>query len=395
VATQFWVNGVVYASFLPRLPEIRGDIDVGTSRLGLLLGLGIIGGLAGSALCGTIMERAGVRNTMVGSALAMAAALAALGQAIGPLTFLAVLITLQFFDVCADVSMNTAGSRLSARRPVPFMNRLHGLWSIGTLVGGLAATIVANAVALSTHLVGVAVVLAAAVVYIRRGLPDDRSETTSPTRRSTGGEGSLGLTGADRAWITTSSLLFGLMGVLAFVIEDVPAQWSAIRMTDDLGASPRLAGSAFVAVTSGMVIGRLFGDHATSLLGARRLTRMAIIVSASGTATATLTPWWVVSMLGFFAAGLGAAVLFPRLYDEAARASSRPGALLGAMSAGIRVAGLASPTIVGALAATATLTVGGAMALVVVTAAVLAVVVRERVTAVSAGRGAGPAPSIT
>ena len=40
------------------------------------------------------------------------------------------------FDVLVDVSMNMQASWLSARRHTPVMNRLHGLWSLGTVVGG-------------------------------------------------------------------------------------------------------------------------------------------------------------------------------------------------------------------------------------------------------------------
>ncbi|MCP4222575.1 MAG: MFS transporter, partial [Actinomycetia bacterium] len=66
VATQFWINGMVFASFIPRLPEIRDRIEIDLATLGLLLTLGSLGGLAGSAICGPVIQRFGTRRAMIG-----------------------------------------------------------------------------------------------------------------------------------------------------------------------------------------------------------------------------------------------------------------------------------------------------------------------------------------
>ena len=72
------------------------------------------------------------------------------------------------------------------------------------------------------------------------------------------------------------------------------------------------------------------------------------------------------------------AVLFPRLYDRAAQAPGRPGAVLGAMTAGIRAGAFALPVTVGALASTDAVSVGGAMAIVTLPAVVLLAALRRR-----------------
>jgi hypothetical protein len=182
---------------------------------------------------------------------------------------------------------------------------------------------------------------------------------------------------ASRRSLSPLALLFGVLGFAAFTVEAVPAGWAAIRLTDDLGAGPRAAGLGFVAATSGMVAGRFAGDLATARLGPARLTRLATVTALIGTALATLVPVRAVSIAAFGLAGLGAAVLFPRLYDEAARAP-RPGATLGAMSAGVRISSLSVPITVGFLASTAALPVGAAMAIVVLPAAACILALRDR-----------------
>jgi dipeptide/tripeptide permease len=76
-----------------------------------------------------------------------------------------------------------------------------------------------------------------------------------------------------------------------------------------------------------------------------------------------------VSIVGFLIAGLGTSVLFPQLYDRAARAPGPPGSGFAAMLIGQRGAGLLAPLVVGALADSNSFDVGQAMAIVTIPAA--------------------------
>ena len=170
--------------------------------------------------------------------------------------------------------------------------------------------------------------------------------------------------------------MFGLLGAAAILPEMINSDWAAFRMTDDLGTSEARAGLAFVAFTAGMVTGRMSGDTVAARAGGGFLLQGATALAIAGTALATLlsSEWSV--FVGLYVAGLGVSVMFPQLYDRAAR-SARPGAALGALTAGIRVALLAVPALVGTLADTATFTVGEAIAVVVIPAS-LAVLVLTR-----------------
>jgi hypothetical protein len=104
---------------------------------------------------------------------------------------------------------------------------------------------------------------------------------------------------------------------------------------------------------------------------------MATVTALAGVAVATLVPWPALAVAGFALAGLGAAVLFPRIYDEAAQAA-RPGAMLGAMAAGIRVSAFTVPVAIGYLGSTDALPVGAAMALVIFPAGACILAVSDR-----------------
>lgn len=392
VALQFWMNGVVFASFIPRLPEIRDRIGTDLRGLGLLLTLGSLGGLVGSAACGPVIERFGTKRSMIGGALGLIATLPLIGLADGAVVFLIGLALLHLFDVVTDVAMNLQGSWLSARRKVPVISRLHGLWSVGTVIGGVGATLAASTISLRLHLLVVAVLLLATLLYVAPGLlsddepPPRSSEDRSTEDRPTEGrpasdeshDGRPSRDGSRPKGNNRTGLLFASLAAAAIALEIVPSEWASIRLVDDLGLAGGRAGLGFVAVTAGMVIGRFSGDTLTGRWGPARLSSVATTTSILGTLAGALSPVAWGSIVGFGFAGLGAAVLFPRLYDDAAQTPGRPGAMLGAMTAGLRVGAFVIPVTVGSLAATSSFDVGTAMIVVTVPAAVAMLVLRGR-----------------
>ena len=138
VAMQFFLNGAVFASFMPRLPEIRGRIGTTTGGLGLMLSIAGIIGIAGSALVGPAIEKFGTwRVVMLGGTI-LGGSLPLIGVANGKAVFLIGLVLMMTFDVFVDVAMNMQASWLSARRHAPVINRLHGL--AGFVFVGLGAS---------------------------------------------------------------------------------------------------------------------------------------------------------------------------------------------------------------------------------------------------------------
>jgi len=363
VAVQFFVNGALFASFVPRLPEIRDRVDISVDQVGLLLSLAGLAGLVGSAAVGPAIARLGTRRVVLGAGTMLALSLPVVGLAGAPWVLLLGLVGMQAFDVLVDVAMNLQGSWLSARRHTPVMSRLHGLWSLGTVVGGLSSSRLAAAgVSLPVHLAGASALLLLAIVYVGRGLLRvDEHHGDGPADTATGS--AAGRTG------TAALILLGAAGLFAVAVETTSSDWAAFRFTDDYGTSPGRAALAFVAVTTGMTLGRFVGDWASVQLGPDRLRNAACGLAFVGLAVATLIDSPPLSLVGLLLAGVGTASMLPAIYDRAAKHPGRPGAGLGALTAGLRVSGLSVPVTVGLLAGTS-LSVGAAMAIVTLPAVI-------------------------
>jgi MFS family permease len=171
-------------------------------------------------------------------------------------------------------------------------------------------------------------------------------------------------------------VLLVVAGMFAVVIEMTGMDWATFRLSDDFGASATVASLAFVAGTFGMTVMRFGGDFLQVRLGRMGLNRLSVALAATGLFAASLVPNEVVALVGFLFLGLGVATFMPKIYDDAARLPGRRGAGLGAMTAGMRVAFLCTPVLVGGLAGTS-LSVGDAIAVVTVPAIVGFAIVTE------------------
>lgn len=357
VAAQFFVNGALFASFAPRLPEIRDRVGIDVDRLGLLLSIAGLIGLMGSVASGWLVDRFGTRSVMTAAGVILACSLPLIGYATAPLVLVLGLILINTFDVLVDVPMNMQGSWLSARRHTPIINRLHGLWSLGTVIGGASSSwLAARGVSLQTHLLVAGIVLLVVILAVSQNLLEtdevhaeaDMVGDDHGTRR--------------RVWMSPTLVLFFFGGLFAVGLEVGAMNWAAFRFTDDFETSAAFGALGFVAFSLGMTIARFAGDAVLHRLGDQRLQDLSLLLCAIGFTAATVIPQRHVSMAGYAIAGLGVAALIPKLYDLAAKSRGRAGSGLGALTAGMRLSTLGLPIAVGWLAST-NLSMGTALAI--------------------------------
>jgi hypothetical protein len=372
LAVQFFVNGAVWATLVSRLPAIRDRVGITVGMLGAVLTVGNLSSLVGSFFTARLLAVVSSKYVMIGGGVAYVAALPVIGLSRSPVVLIAGLVMLMWFDVFIDVAMNYQGSVVSARREVPVMSRLAGLWSLGTVAGGVISIGVAGAgISPVIHFFGASLVLLVALGLVAPGLlpVDEPHPDQLPDERDV----------CRPRWrIGSAMLALGAANAIAVVLDITSGDWATFRLTDDLHASARTAVGAFVAFTAGMTVGRLVGDALVVRVGRVRLTQIGAATGGIGLALATLVPNEWIAVAGFLISGLGTSVLAPQLADTAARAPGPPGAGFKTLFIGHRVAALGAPFAIGGLASTDQLTLGAAMALIGLPAAVLFTVIASR-----------------
>ena len=346
---------MTFASWLPRIPEVRDRLDIGLGELGVvLLGTGL-GGLLASAAGGALVDRLGSRRSCVTAGVLLSLGLPLIALASTPVALGAVLVALGSVDVLTDIGMNVQAAQVQRESSASVMQRFHGAWSVGALTGAAVASgAAAVEVSLGRQLVATSVVLISTITYASRHLSaHDDAPAPQPD-------------GTRRAPVLA---LLAAVALAMAIVEGAPGEWAAVFGADVHDAGPGAAGLGFLAMSAGMVTGRFTGDLATDRLGPTRVLRVALSLVGVGLAGVVLSPGLAVAVAGFAVIGLGVSVLFPALYLSAADRDGIPAGLgLGVMSTGARFGFLVSPPLVGALAGATSLRI--ALGAVVGTAAV-------------------------
>jgi predicted MFS family arabinose efflux permease len=357
IAAFFFANGATFASWVPRLPEIRQSLGVSDTVLGLTLLGGGVGGLLMSLVSGRIVDRVGSRLATVVTAMILSALLPLVAIAPSPAVLFAALVLIGAFDGLTDVAQNAQALQLQRTVSRSIVNRMHATWSIGTLIGGVAASrAAAMGVSFTTQLVVTAVALLVLTVTASQFL----LPSEPPHEHPTDGDG--------RRIRPARMLLAGLFGVgILSILAELPAtEWSALLMVERFDLTTGAAGVGFVAVAAGAVVGRLSGDLLVDRFGAERFRRVSAAIALLGLVLATTGPVQPMTLIGLFLAGAGASALFPMSVRRASELV--PGATGVAMfSSGARLGILLGPPLMGILSdatsrSVALLLVGGSAA---------------------------------
>ena len=304
VTIMFWLNGVGFASLLPRYPEIKASLGLGDLGWGLVVGLGPLGGLIAGLFTARLIRRYSSASVNLVTALLGLAMLSVYGNAtIWPVFALGIL-AMAGFDAISDISMNAHGLRVQKLYGSSILNGLHGWWSVGAVSGGFLGSIAAQARLPIWIQAAVAFVLFGAMAIYAKTLLLKGADAEPAAAEV---EVSRGI---PRRWVPRLIAL-GLLGASVGLIEDSGASWGAVYMDSMFEVTPFVVGMAFVALQGAQVIGRFTGDALTDRIGPRLAVTQGVIIAGLGMAVAVAFPSAVSTLIGFACAGWGIATAIP------------------------------------------------------------------------------------
>lgn len=343
VFVVFATNGLVFATWVSRIPAVRDELELAPGALGLVLLAMSTGAVLALPTAGAVIGRLGTTRTVAVSAVICTMGLALAGMA-GSVPLLVVgLFLMGLGSGNWDVAMNVEGAEVERRLGRAIMPRFHAAFSVGTVVGALLG-VLANAIDLPTplHLVTAAALLCALALWFSRDfLPVEPAEhhASGPPQRS-----------AMRAWAEPRTVLIGLM-VLAFAITEGSANdWLASAVVDGYGASNAVGVLVFAVFVCAMTAGRLAGTSLLDRYGRVRVLRGTAAVAVLGLTVVIVGGSVATAIVGAVLWGVGASLGFPvgmsAGADEPAYAASR----VSVVSSIGYTAFLAGPPLIGFLA---------------------------------------------
>ena len=384
VALVFGLNGLVFASWVSRLPAVREALGLSTGSLGLLLLCLSAGSVLGLPSSGPLVSRLGPARTVLSGALVVAVGLLLAAGGIGttrvPPVGVGLLLTGLGIAVW-DVAMNVEGADVERRLGRALMPRFHAGFSLGTVAGAvLGAGAAAASVTVPVQLVLTALLASAAVlVCLRAFLPVVvHAEAPAPLPLS-------------RAWREPRTLLIGLLVLCFAFVEGTANDWLAIALVDGHGSSDAVGALGFAVFVTAMTAARTVGGTLLERHGRTPVLRATAGLAVGGLLLVVLSPSVPLVLVGALLWGAGAALGFPVGMSAAADDPRGAAVRVSVVSSIGYTAFLAGPPLVGLLAEPERLGVLRALLTVLVALAVGAVAARAAAPpATSVPVAAGP-----
>ncbi|MCB9424958.1 MAG: MFS transporter [Actinobacteria bacterium] len=311
VSTAFFCQGFAFAALITRIPAIQDQFGFSEGGLAMILAAVPIVAGVGSVLAGLLAVRFHSAVVLRVCALIVAGGLVAVGAATTSGSFPGLLVALALMGFglgSVDATMNMQGIGVQALVGRSVMASFHAWWSLATILGAVAASVAAaTTLSLLGFFATVAVVLVpVGLIASMRFVRSHEADEAAPDPLA-----------ASAAVPWRPLLVFGFAVVLAFIIDSSVSNWSALDLTDVLGATESVAALAYAAYALFMLIGRTFADRLVGRRGVQWLITAGGVLAAAGLIVVALAPSAIVAIAGFAIIGLGISPVLPMAFVAA------------------------------------------------------------------------------
>jgi MFS family permease len=305
ITTAFIINGTVIGALYARIPDIKEQLDISNSALGIALLCLPLGLLFGLGFSGKQSAKRGSAPVTYYSTYALAIALLIVGPVTNYYTFC---LTFVLFGACLatqDVAMNSHAIVLEHEADKRYMSTFHATFSMGALAGGLLGGFFAQqktTIMWQSAFIAMLIFLANFFVrnmFLSADLDKHAVEGKKKIKRP------------------TIFIIVGLLGTCAAIGEGSAGDWGAILARDTFNATPFISTLPYICFSAAMVIGRLFGDRLATKYGPMNLIIGGGTIAGVGLGGGLLVGGIGGVVFGWFAAGIGLSIVVPMLFTQA------------------------------------------------------------------------------
>ena len=344
--TQFFVMGVLFATWGVHVPTVKAHYGLGEQALALAMLASGVGALAALAYAGRIVGRWGPRGVAAAMGVLSCAAIASL---IALPQYAALIVVMLVFGSCGslfDVSLNAEATEIERLAAKPLMSGFHGMFSLGGMIGaGLGSAAPKLGLTAQGHLLLATGACLVAVLLACRAMlpvPEKAAEEKHPLSLPRG-----------------PLLLLGVLASMGLIAEGAMYDWSVLFMKQERSSDASTAALAYASFSAAMAAGRFGGDWVRARLAPTRLMRISGVLAAIGMALALAVPSPLLALLGFGLVGLGLSNVVPVLFSAASQVPGVSPAHGIAAVSGVGYLGMmAGPPLIGLVAEHSSLTAG-------------------------------------
>ena len=312
IGCSFFIQGLIFATWCSRIPDIRTRLGLGEAELGTLLLMLPIGQLLAMGPNGWFVARLGSRRMLVLAGFLYPALLVCL--ALAPTTYVlgAGLFLAGAAANLSNTAANTQAVQLEHYYRRSIIALFHGMWSLAGLVAVLLELLMAHCHAPVIVHFGVVFLMAWGLLSFSGGalMGFDRGR-----QQARGGK-----------WTFTPLLLWlGIISLGCMACEGTIYDWSGVFLRDVVAVAERWQSLGYLGYLCTMVTGRFVADRVVNRLGTLRVLLgsgccisggLALAVGLAGCAPAVALS---ATVLGFALVGCGTSAVVPLCCSLAGR----------------------------------------------------------------------------
>ena len=307
--TAFMIIGIIEAAWAPLVPYVKSAFSIDEGTLGLLMLCSGLGSICALPLAGGLVGRFGAKKVVHVSGLLMAVALLVISLFANLWLTAAMLLVFGGCTITIDVAANVNGIAIERRTGRHLMSGFHGGYSLGTLIGAGAMSVLFTLGIVPVWAVVMCMVLALlALVLGCRDLLSAADLKAGEAVRRTGGTG---------VYVPPMVIVVGLLCFIMYASEGAVMGWAAIFVSEERGVDMAQAGFFYTAFAVMMTVVRLSGDTIVERLGRRNVVALGAVLVGLGFAMVVGIDHVAASIAGFALVGMGAANIVPQLVSFA------------------------------------------------------------------------------
>lgn len=339
VSVFFFCQGLCFASWASRIPDIKTTLHLSEAALGSILLALPIGQILTMFFSGRAVTRFGSKTVLRIAALCYAVALTNIGLATSAWQLA---LCLFLFGICGNmcnISVNTQGINAENLYGRSIMSSFHGVWSVSGFTGALVGALMMR-LQFTPYLhfwIVAAFVIVAELFAAKYLLVTATSKTAGSIRNIQRPEKLL--------------IKLGIIGFCCLSCEGCMFDWSGVYFKEVVKAEGSLVSLGYAAFMITMATGRFAGDKLAEKFSRKKMVQVSGVLIFIGMMISVLLPQLITATIGFLLVGFGVSSIVPLLYSTAGKASKAPGGIAIATVSSIGFLGfLMGPPLIGYIA---------------------------------------------
>ncbi len=251
----FFVMGISSMAWVPRIPEIKEQLELSDGRFGLVFLAGALGSVCGSQISGRAIHLIASRNVAYICGAIMPVGIYTMGSAHDVRTLVIGLFLTGLAFSALDVAANVQAMAIEKWTKARYMSSFHALWSVGAFTVTFLGGAIARLITPQEHLKALAIISAILYVITISGLlPKDLDGHKGEAHE---------VTAAKIPFFSKEAVPLWALGIgltASFIPEAGIYDWSGILLKDHMDVGKGVTAVAATMYSLGMIVSRFLGD---------------------------------------------------------------------------------------------------------------------------------------